>query len=99
MYRGNDREDIVELVSRVLDYRNFNEFNFKLRVPGYLPTKKKEERKSVSGYPLAIRSFDRRERRDREMWRNYQNIGIARELMVCEIGRFFFWSMCVRLTR
>lgn len=63
MYRGNDRDDIVELVSRVLDYRNFNELNFKSRVFGYLSTKKK--RKSVSGYPLAIRSFDRRERRDR----------------------------------
>lgn len=43
MYRGNDRDDIVELVSRVLDYRNFNEFNFKSRVSGYLPTKRRKE--------------------------------------------------------
>lgn len=65
MYRGNDRDGIVELVSRVLDYRNFNELNFRSRVSGYLPTKKKIEGKSVSGYPFAIRSHDRREGRDR----------------------------------
>lgn len=43
MYRGNDRDDIVELVSGVLDYRNFNELNFKSRVSGYLLTRKKRE--------------------------------------------------------
>lgn len=77
MYRGNDRDDIVELVSGVLDYRNFNELNFKSRVSGYLLTKKKKRMKISKRVP-ACNSIPRSSREKRSWGGEIIKISVSR---------------------